>query len=88
MKVKYIKTYTDEFNDTFECGWVAEHTDAEALRRIALGVCEEVGADTKALRYKVGAKMLVDECATEPAPIEPSPFQNSGPLVVASKSSK
>jgi hypothetical protein len=38
MKVKYIKTYQDEFNDTFEAGWVAEHTDAEGARRIAKGV--------------------------------------------------
>lgn len=50
MKVKYTKTHRDEFGDTFLPGWVAEHTDAEAARRIALGVCVEVDKESRSRR--------------------------------------
>lgn len=68
MKVRYCKTYTDEFGDTFQPGWVAEHTDADAERRIALGVCEQVSEDAKALKLAPSAELQL-ECA-EPSPLE------------------
>lgn len=90
MKVKYIKYYEDEFGDKYEVGWVAEHAQPEAEKRIALGVCETVGSDTKALKYKVGQKLLVDECAADPifetpeAPSSPKKVA-SNPLVITKK---
>lgn len=62
MKVKYIQTYKDEYNDTYQPGWVAEHTDAEGARRIALGVCEEVNPEARAFKYKPDAPLSIDEC--------------------------
>lgn len=73
MKVKYIKKHTDEYNDTFLPGWVAEHTDAEGQRRIDLGVCEEVDPEARAFKYKIDAPLSIEECVTvkqpDPAPI-------------------
>lgn len=85
MKVKYTKTYTDEFSDVFQPGWVAEHTDAEGARRIALGVCVEVDKDARAFKYAPDAQLSIDACVGEE---EPSPFKNPEPLIVASKSNK
>ena len=62
MKVKYTKTHTDEYGDTFQPGWVAEHTDADGARRIALGVCEEVNQEARAFKYKQDAPLSIDEC--------------------------
>lgn len=41
MKVRYTIDYTDEYQTFFPIGCVAEHSEGEALKRIALGVCEE-----------------------------------------------
>jgi len=87
MKVKYIKTHTDEFGDVFQPGWVAEHTDAEGARRVALGVCVEVDPGARAFKYQPDAELSIETCVTEDE-AAPSPFQNSPPLVVASKSKK
>lgn len=73
MKVKYTQTYKDEYNDTYQPGWVAEHTDAEGARRIALDVCEEVDKDARAFKYKVDAPLSIDECVT-PAHADPLPI--------------
>lgn len=84
MKVRYNQEYTDEYNDIYPNGCVAEHTDAEAGRRIALGVCEQVDDATKALRYQVGAELVVDACVPEELP-EPMPFvekPRAQPLVI------
>lgn len=81
MKVRYNQEYTDEYNAIYPNGCVAEHTDAEAGRRIALGVCEQVDDATKALRYQVGAQLVVDSCVPE----DDGPFemkQAKPPLVV------
>lgn len=64
MKVKYTKSHTDEFGDTYQAGWVAEHTDAEAARRIALGVCEEVDKDARSRRQAPEVLASV-ECVPE-----------------------
>lgn len=64
MKVKYKKTHQDEYGDIFQPGWVAEHTDAEGARRIALGVCEEVNPEARAFKYKVDAPLSIEECVT------------------------
>lgn len=75
MKLKYTKTYTDEFGDVFQPGWVAEHTDAEGARRIALGVCEEVNPEARAFKYKMDAPLSIEECVTPSAMSEePTPF--------------
>ena len=68
MKVKYTKTYTDEYNSTFQPGWVAEHTDPEGQRRIELGVCEQVDQEARAFKYKAGAPLSIDVCVGEGAP--------------------
>lgn len=68
MKVKYKKTHTDEYNDTYQPGWVAEHTDAEGQRRIDLGVCEQVDDNARAFKYKAGAPLSIDECVPPEAP--------------------
>ena len=73
MKLKYTKTYTDEFGDIFQPGWVAEHTDAEGARRIALGVCEEVNPEARAFKYKVDAPLSIEECVT-PSETVDAPF--------------
>jgi len=73
MKVKYTKTYKDEYGDTFQPGWVAEHTDAEGARRIAKGVCVEVNPEARAFKYKVDAPLSIEECVTVPEE-QPSPF--------------
>lgn len=59
MKVQYLKKYTDEHGFTFESGWTAEHTDAEALRRIADGICQQVSDGAYPRRQEV----VVMECA-------------------------
>jgi len=64
MKVKYIKTYTDEYGDTFHPGWVAEHTDAEGARRIAKGVCVEVDKESRS-RRQAPEKSASIECVPE-----------------------
>jgi hypothetical protein len=80
MKVRYCKLYTDEYGDTFEPGWVAEHTDAEAGRRIALGVCSEVSESARSLKLAEGAELVL-ECAEEPE-TEPVPlFGGAKPAV-------
>ena len=73
MKLKYTKTYTDEFGDIFQPGWVAEHTDAEGLRRIALGVCEEVNPEARAFKYQIDAPLSIEECVT-PSAIDDAPI--------------
>lgn len=65
MKVQYLKKHTDEHGFTFESGWTAEHTDAEAQRRIADGICQQVSDGAYPRRQEV----VVMECATI-APIE------------------
>lgn len=50
MKVKYTTIHLDQYGDTFLPGWVAEHTDSEAARRIALGVCVEVDKESRSRR--------------------------------------
>ena len=50
MTVQYTKVFTDEYGDTFCPGWVAEHTDAEAARRIKAGVCIEVDQEARSRR--------------------------------------
>lgn len=67
MKVQYKQSYTDEFGHKFQPGWVAEHTDAEAERRIALGVCLRVSNDARTFQLKP-AKTAVTECVPESAP--------------------
>ena len=67
MKVKYTKTHTDEFGDTYEPGWVAEHTDAEGARRIALGVCEEVDQEARSRRQAPEVSVSI-ECVPEVDP--------------------
>lgn len=64
MKVKYCKIYTDQYGDTFLPGWVAEHTDAEAARRIALNVCTEVDKESRSRRGLPDAPPSV-ECVPE-----------------------
>ena len=86
MKVKYTKTYTDEYGDTFEAGWVAEHTDAEGARRIANGVCEEVNPEARAFKYKVDAPLSIEECVTTPEE-ENAPFF-SGAKSIATNTKK
>lgn len=66
MKVKYIKKHTDEYNDTFQPGWVAEHTNAEGARRIALGVCVEVDQEARSRRQAPEIQASV-ECVPEAA---------------------
>ena len=70
MKVKYIKVYTDEYGDTMEPGWVAEHTDAEGERRISKGVCEKVDDNARAFKYKLDAPLSIEECVSH-EPKEP-----------------
>lgn len=85
MKVRYTQEYTDQYDDFFPEGCVAEHTDAEAGRRIALGVCEQVDDATKALRYQVGAELVVEGCVPPDQLEEPMPFvekPRGKPLVV------
>lgn len=65
MKVRYLKTFTDEFKCTLEPGWVAEHTEPEGTRRIALGVCERVDDNTRAFRYKLNAPLAIDLCVDD-----------------------
>lgn len=87
MKVRYCKVYTDEFNDTFQPGWVAEHTDADAGRRIALGVCVQVADDAKALKLSPASELMV-ECATPDGPDEgplPAAKAAAAPLAVKAK---
>lgn len=67
MKVKYIKVHTDEYGDTYQPGWVAEHTDAEAQRRISLGVCLEVDQDSRSRRQAPEVAPSV-ECVPDAAP--------------------
>lgn len=67
MKVKYIKVYTDEYGDTFCPGWVAEHTDSEAARRINSGVCVQVDKDARSRRQAPELAPSV-ECVPEAAP--------------------
>lgn len=64
MKVQYTKTYTDIHGDTFEPGWVAEHTDAEGARRIAKGVCVEVDKESRSRRQALTVAPSV-ECVPE-----------------------
>jgi len=59
MKVQYTQKYTDADGFTFESGWTAEHTDAEAERRIADGVCQRVSDGAYPRRQEV----VVMECA-------------------------
>jgi len=63
MKVQYTQRYTDADGFTFESGWTAEHTDAEAERRIADGVCQRVSDGAYPRRQEV----VVMECAV-PSP--------------------
>ena len=83
MKVKYTKAYTDEFGDVFQSGWVAEHTDPEGARRIALGVCVEVDSAARALKYQPNAELSIEACVDDQD--APKPSQKSDPLVVKSK---
>ena len=63
MKVRYIRAYTDEYGTQFNPGWIAEHSEPEALKRIALGVCEQVTADgAKSLKLAPEKPVFV-ECA-------------------------
>jgi hypothetical protein len=64
MKVQYTKRFTDEYGDTFQAGWVAEHTDAEASRRIAKGVCVEVDKEARSRRQALAVAPSV-ECVPE-----------------------
>lgn len=64
MKVQYTKQFTDEHGDTFQAGWVAEHTDAEAARRIALKVCVEVDQEARSRRQAIEVAPSV-ECVPE-----------------------
>jgi hypothetical protein len=64
MKVQYTKQFTDEHGDTFQSGWVAEHTDAEAARRIAKGVCVEVDKEARSRRQALSGAPSV-ECVPE-----------------------
>ncbi len=59
MKVQYIERHTDEHGFAFEAGWTAEHTDAEAQRRIDEGVCQKVDDGAYPRRREV----VVMECA-------------------------
>jgi hypothetical protein len=63
MKVQYTKQFTDEYGDTFQAGWVAEHTDAEGARRIAKGVCIEVDKEARSRRQALIAPSV--ECVPE-----------------------
>lgn len=67
MKVKYTQTYKDEYGDTYQPGWVAEHTDAEGARRIALCVCEEVDQEARSRRQAPEVSASI-ECVPEAAP--------------------
>lgn len=82
MKVKYTKTHTDEYGDTYHPGWVAEHTNAEGARRVALGVCEEVDQNARAFKYKADAPLSIDECVPPPeqAPEEMPIFKGAKPF--------
>lgn len=73
MKIRYIKHYTDEHNTTFLPGWVAEHSQSDCEKRVALGVAIYAEEGTRALRYSASAPVLVDACAA-PEPAE-SPFK-------------
>ena len=64
MKVQYITKFKDQYGDTFQSGWVAEHTDAEAARRIALGVCVEVDKEARS-RKGEPLKAASTECVPE-----------------------
>jgi hypothetical protein len=64
MKVKYSKVYTDEYGDTFLPGWVAEHTDSEAQRRINFGVCDKVDKESRSRRQAIEIAPSV-ECVPE-----------------------
>ncbi len=70
MKIRYIKQFTDEHGMTFETGWVAEHSQSDCEKRVALGVAVYAEEGTRALRYSVDAPVLVDACAA-PEPTEP-----------------
>ena len=59
MKVQYLKKHTDEHGFVFESGWTAEHTDAEAQRRIDDGICQKVADGAYPRRQEV----VVMECA-------------------------
>jgi hypothetical protein len=84
MKVKYSKSYTDEYGDNFQPGWVAEHTDSEGQRRIDLGVCIEVNSDARAFKYKLGAALSIDECVP-PAQPDPAPVFEGAKAVKSNK---
>ena len=77
MKVRYTKTFTDSYGDTFRPGWIAEHAEPEALARIALGVCEQVTDDgAKSLKLKADAPVFV-ECASPAAPEDSLPMRDA-----------
>lgn len=44
---------------TFGKGWTAEHSDPEALKRIAQGVCREIDKEARARRSGVITKECV-----------------------------
>ena len=64
MKVQYTKEHTDQYGDTFQPGWVAEHTDAEAQRRIDLGLCVQADKEARSRRQTIKAPPSV-ECVPE-----------------------
>ena len=77
MKVKYTKTFTDEYGDTYQPGWVAEHTDAESARRVAAGVCVEVDSEARSRRQAPEVLPSL-ECVPEKEHNEPkSAFKNN-----------
>lgn len=70
MKVRYTKQYTDQHGMVFSPGWIAEHSDPEALRRINLGVCEQVTADGAKSLKLAPENPVFAECAAPEIPAE------------------
>lgn len=64
MKVKYTKVHTDEYGDTYQPGWVAEHTETDGKARVALGVCVEVDPESRS-RRQTPEETASTECVPE-----------------------
>lgn len=79
MKVRYTTDYTDEHDQYFPLGCVAEHDETEALKRIALGVCEETDPNAFS-RLAAPGFSLPMECATPPS--GPAIMGNPGPELI------
>lgn len=64
MKIRYIKNYTDEFEQYFPAGCVADHTESDCMARIALGVAEITDQEAR-LRIVPLEQQVQTECVVD-----------------------